>query len=441
VTLVPAELDTFLRIPSVSADPTHAADVRAAAAWVAERVEAAGGTAELVETPRHPLVVGRVEASGGGSAPEVLVYGHVDVQPPAPLEEWESRPFEPAVRDGWLYARGVADMKGQLHMVLEAIGELAHERALPVRVTVLCDGEEEIGGTSVVDHLAGVETPYDAAIIYDGRLIRPGVPAFVVRTRGALGYDVRLRTGARDLHSGLYGNAALNAVHALIDTLAALLPRDGRLPAPLRASLEPVDPRIASVWHELTPGPEAIARAGAVPYDEAAEREFYLRTTAEPSVDVNGILGGKPGLTNTTVPVVATANFTVRLGPGQRVDEIDEAVRALLHESAPRGAQLELTPTTGAPPAAVDPDAPALRLAEDAFERVLGVRPRLVPVGGTMPILATLVSRGTPVVLTGFATNDSNIHSPNERLPLENLDLGRRAARELLLAFGALRPR
>ena len=234
------ELAELLRIPSVSADPAHAADVRAAGEWVCDFLRAAGGEAELVDWHGQPLAVGELRASRDADhAPTVLCYGHFDVQPPDPLELWESPPFEPEIRGEHVYGRGVADDKGQLYLLLAAARELAAAGELPVNVRFACDGEEETGGHSILDFLAADERPAQAAVIFDSGMIARGLPAFNVATRGLVYFHLALRTGERDLHSGLYGGAALNAAHALIDTLHAVIPRDGRLPEQLRQGIAP----------------------------------------------------------------------------------------------------------------------------------------------------------------------------------------------------------
>jgi acetylornithine deacetylase/succinyl-diaminopimelate desuccinylase-like protein len=434
------ELSEFLRIPSVSAESAHAGDVLRAGEWVCDFVRRSGGVAELVQHGDRPLALGEIRASGGADdAPTVLVYGHFDVQPPAPLELWETPPFEPTVRGEWLYARGVADDKGQLYQLLKAAALLAADGALPVNVRVACDGEEEVGGHTIVDYLAEDERGADACVIFDASMERRGVPLFNIGTRGLVGFDLAVRTGRRDLHSGLFGNAALNAIHALAETLAGILPRNGRVPEPLREGIQPATPEERAAWDELTPGGELLAAQGAVPYDERAAHELYLRTLAEPSVDVNGILGGKPGVRNTTIPVRAQANLTIRLAPGQDVDTIRAAAVRLLSEAAPRGAELEVANESSSPPGYVSPDEPAVQLALGAFERVVGRRPLLVRSGGTLPIVPALGERGMPTVLTGFGLPESNIHSPNERMLVEYLPLGVEAAQELYRAFAALR--
>ena len=219
------ELAELLRIPSLSADPERAGDVRRAAEWVAGFLRDAGGEAEVVDWEGSPLAVGELRAStGADSAPTVLVYGHFDVQPPDPLDLWESDPFELDVRDGWLYARGIADDKGQLYLLLKAAAGLAAEGTLPVNVRFACDGEEEVGGHSIIDFLADEGRSADAAVIFDADMPARGVPAFYVATRGIVYMHLRVRAGERDLHSGMYGGAALNAMHALSQALPAWPP-------------------------------------------------------------------------------------------------------------------------------------------------------------------------------------------------------------------------
>ena len=434
------ELSEFLRIPSVSADATHEADVRTAAEWVCSLLRGGGGHCELVEWGRHPLVIGEVRASRDpDGAPTVLCYGHFDVQPPAPLELWESPPFEPEIRGEYLYARGAVDDKGQLYMLLTAARELAQTGELPVNVRFCCDGEEETGGHSIVDFLAEDERGADAAVIFDSGMIRRGLPAFNVATRGLAYFHVTLRTGERDLHSGMYGGAALNAAHALMQTLTALLARDGRLAEPLRKGIVPPTEDELAGWRELPPGADELGEQGARPADPRAADEFYVRTFAEPALDVNGIESGSPHLQKTVLPVRADANVSIRLAPGQHPDEIAPVVERLLGEAAPDGAELEVELLSSAPPGLVPPDAPAIQLARDAFERVLGVRPALVRSGGTLPIVPALAQKGIPTVITGFGLPDSQVHSPNERLRAEYVPLGIAAARELFREFGHLR--
>ncbi|MEO8291106.1 MAG: M20/M25/M40 family metallo-hydrolase [Gaiellaceae bacterium] len=429
------ELYEWLRIQSVSADPVHRDDVARAGEWVCEFVRSAGGDAELVETPTFPLAVGEIRASSGaGEAPTVMLYGHFDVQPPAPLELWESDPFEPEIRDGYVYARGSVDDKGNAYLLLKAARLLAEEGALPVNVRVAFDGEEETGGHSIVEFLEADERGADACLIFDSGMPREDVPSFDLGTRGLIYFHIRLRSGERDLHSGMFGGAALNGVHALMQVLEAVI----ALPDELRAGVIPATEEEVRSWLELDPGAAVLEEAGAKPMDSQAGEDFYARTVAGPSVDVNGIAGGEPLLQKTVLPVAAEANVSIRLAPGQDVEEIATAFERLIRAAAPEGAEIEVERWSSAPAGLISPDAPAVRLAQDAFERVLGRRPLLLRTGGTLPVVPALADKGIPTILSGFAIPGANVHSPNERLLARYIPLGVAAARETLTAFCGL---
>ena len=434
------QLAELIAIPSVSADPAHAGDVEAAASWVAERIRGAAGSADVIPwNGGRPLVIGEVPASEHPeTAPTVLCYAHFDVQPPDPLELWDSPPFELAERDGWLYARGVADDKAHLFMLLEAARELATAGELPVNLRFAFDSEEETGGQSIVEWLAADERGADAAFVFDGGMIERGRPIFYTALRGLCYFHVRVRTGARDMHSGVFGGAALNAMHALIQTLSAVLPRGGRVPEPLRVGIVPPSAGEIEEWQLLPPGAEKLELVGAREMDPGAADEFYVRTWAEPSVDVHGLAGGSPDLVKTVLPVEAWANVSIRIAPGQRVAEVTEVFERLVREAAPAGAEVELELRSHAEPALVDVHAPAVSFGRDAVEKVVGTRPLLVRVGGSIPIMSALCARGIPSLATGFALEESNVHSPNERLPAEYLTLGVEAAREVYRRLGEL---
>jgi acetylornithine deacetylase/succinyl-diaminopimelate desuccinylase-like protein len=435
------ELSDWLRIPSISADPAHGEDVRAAGEWACSFVRAAGGDCELVDFGGRPLALGELRASTDpDTAATVLVYGHFDVQPPAPLERWESPPFEPTIRDEWLYGRGVADDKGQLYLLLKAATMLAAEGALPVNVRIASDGEEEIGGHTIVDWLAEDERGADAAVIFDAHMPQRGQPAFYVATRGLCYFHVRVTTGARDLHSGTFGGAALSATHALMRTLSGVLAGpDGRLPEPLRKGVIPPTEHELEDWSSQRPGAEVLSEQGALPMDDRAAAEFYVRTWAEPSLDVNGVEGGSPQLQKTVIPVSAEANLSIRLAAGQKVDEVAPEVERLLREAAPATAEVEVDVLASTRPGLVSPASRALELGRDAFERVLGARPLLLRSGGSIPIVPALVDRGIPTIMTGFDLPEGNLHSPNERLLVDHVPLGVSAARELFGELAALR--
>lgn len=434
-----AELSEWIAIPSVSADVAHHPDVRRAGEWLCDFIRRAGGEAELVDTEGQPLAIGELRASGdAAAAPTVLCYGHFDVQPPDPLDLWQTPPFEATVEGEWLVGRGIADDKGQLFLLLKAAEQLASEGELPVNLRFACDGEEETGGDAVVDFIAADERGADACVIFDSDMVARGRPAFNIATRGLCYFHVRVRTGARDLHSGMYGGAALNALHALGLMLAAVRPDDGRLPEPLRAGLVPPTEEELRGWSSLPDGAHELSSQGARESDGRAAEEFYVRTWAEPAVDVNGIEGGSPRLQKTVLPVVAEANVSIRLAPGQDPKRIAPEVERLLREAAPPGAEVEAELWASSEPGLVDQDSAPIQLGLDAFERALGARPLLIRSGGTLPIVPALAAKGVPTILTGFALPDSNIHSPNERLLVDYVPLGVAAARQLFLELGKL---
>jgi acetylornithine deacetylase/succinyl-diaminopimelate desuccinylase-like protein len=415
------ELVEWLRIPSVSAGRRDDDALRAAAEWAAERVRRAGGTAELVETSDAPLVVGELR-SARERAPTVLIYGHYDVQDPGDPAAWDSPPFEPTIRDGRLYARGASDDKGNFLPTLHVACELAAAGELPVHVRVLIEGAEETGSDDVSQWVLADARGADAAIVFDSGMVDADTPALTLATRGMVMAHVEVRTGARPVHSGIYGGAALNAFHAMHAALAAVLPRDGRLPEPLRAGVIPPAPEEVASWDALPDGAGELRGAGARPADPAAEAEFYLRTGAEPSLDVHHVEGGQA---RTIVPELASADLSVRLVAGQRSAEIAAALEWLLRDALPAGADLSFS-ADRAEPAGFDPAHPALQAAR----RALG-EPALVRSGGTLPVLAAFSQRGIAAIVGGFALPDDAIHAPNESYLLASLEQGAAAARAL----------
>jgi acetylornithine deacetylase/succinyl-diaminopimelate desuccinylase-like protein len=433
------ELAEFLRIPSISAEESHAGDVIRAGEWVRDLIRAAGGQCEVIDWHGQPLAIGEIRASANpDAAPTVVCYGHFDVQPADPIELWESPPFEPEIRGDKLYGRGVADDKGQLYMLLSAARELAQAGTLPVNVRFACDGEEETGGHSIVEFLEADEAGADAAIIFDSGMIREGLPAFNIATRGLVYFHVELSAGGRDLHSGIFGGAALNAAHALILTLSKLIAVDGRLVEPLREGIVAPSAEELEGWEQLPAGADELGEQGARPADRAAAGEFYIRTFAEPALDVNGIESGSPHVQKTVLPIRASANVSVRLAPGQRTETIAAAFTELIHAAAPEGAELDVQLLSSAAPGLVPPDASAIRLGQDAFERVIGVRPALIRSGGTLPIVAAFADKRIPTVISGFSLPDANIHAPNENMPAAYIPLGIETAKALFEELGKL---
>jgi acetylornithine deacetylase/succinyl-diaminopimelate desuccinylase-like protein len=433
------ELREFIAIPSVSADPLHREDVKRAGEWVCDFLRRIGGTAELTPFGDRELALGEIPASSGADgAPTVLVYGHFDVQPPAPLELWDTDPFELTIKDEWAYARGITDDKGQLYILLKAAQKLVEANALPVNLRFACDGEEEVGGNTIVDYLGVDDRGADAGLIFDGGMLRVDMPAFDLATRGLIAFDLDVRTGERDLHSGMYGGAALNAVHVLMRCFDAVLAGStGLLPEPLREGIAAPTADELGSWAALPAGSDELASQGARALDANAAEQFYIRTFAEPSADVTGILGGKPGLRNTTLSVHAAGQVTIRLAPGQDLQTIGTTAEKLMRSAAPAEADVEIV-WEGAPPGLMRPDSPAVQLGLEAFEQVLGVRPLLVRAGGTLPIVPALADKGIPTVLTGFGLPESNVHSPNEKFLVRYFEAGVDTAAAVFTRYGEL---
>jgi acetylornithine deacetylase/succinyl-diaminopimelate desuccinylase-like protein len=438
-----AELIAFASIPSVSTDPAHAADVRAAAAWVAARLRAAGPLAvRMLTTAGNPVVYG--EWRGAPGKPTVLVYGHYDVQPPDPLDRWISPPFTPTVRDGRLYARGVSDDKGPMLIpIAVAQAFFAELNRLPLNVKFMFEGEEEIGSPS----LEGCITAHrdllaaDVVISADGAMWRIDEPSLTLSNRGLAGLEVTLTGPSKDLHSGRHGGSVANPLHALARLIASLHAPDGRV-------------AVAGFYdrvRELTP--EERADIARLPFDEAA----YLAqvgvsaavgepgyTTLErqwtrPTIEVNGMWGGYQGPgSKTIVPSEAHAKITCRLVPDQDPADVVALIVRHLETHLPPGARLSVAPSAhGAPAAHIARDHFALAAAESALQAVYGVRPLRVRMGGTVPV-AEIFQRvmGLDTVYFSFSTGDEDFHAPNEFFRLQRLHDGLAAWMHLWAALG-----
>jgi acetylornithine deacetylase/succinyl-diaminopimelate desuccinylase-like protein len=438
VTIAPALLDElveWMRIPSISTGGGDPADIDRAAQWAMDRVLAAGGECELVRIEDgNPLVVGELRAADP-SAPTVLIYGHYDVQGPGADELWSSPPFEPTVRDGRIYGRGAADDKGNFLPLLHVACAMAKAGELPVNVRVLVEGEEEAGGGAVTSWVRDDARGADAAIVFDSGMPDGDTPAITVGLRGVVMLHLSVRTGERNLHSGIYGGSVLNALHVLTAMLARVLPgTDGRVREELREGI--AAPSLAEIesWQRLPPGEQAIAEVGGRPVHAGAGAEYYMRNGADAALDVNEILGGEP---RTVVPAQAQASLSLRLAPGQDPERMKAVLEGLLHDALPDGAELEIGSHV-ATPALFEPQESALVLAAEALERACGVKPVFARSGGSIPIVAEMAARGYPVIVSGFGLPDDRIHAPDESYALASLEWGEAAAIELYRAFARL---
>lgn len=425
----------LLRIPSISTGDADKDAIRQAAEWLSVYIRKAGGECEIVETSGNPLVVG--EFAGPAGAPTVLIYGHYDVQGPEPLDEWESPPFDPQIRDGRVYARGASDDKGNFWPLLYAACEMHQAGELPVNVRILIEGEEETAGTSALEWIENDERGADCAIIFDSGTLDPSLPAITLGARGWVGGYVTVVTADGDLHSGIYGGSVHNAIHVLNRMLEAVLPGpDGLLRDELREGIMPIPQVERDSWSSLPSGSMILQGAGGRALTPTSGDKYYEQNWGDASLDVNFVEAGDP---RTVIPAKARAYLTMRLAPGQNSDKIAEVIERLMRDGAPLEANVDVQ-LSGIKAAWFDPESPPLVIARQAFERACGVEPLLIRIGGTLPILAPLADRSIPTLLSGFATIFDGFHAPNESYRLDALELSEKTCRELYKGLGDLKP-
>jgi len=421
------ELEDFLRIPSVSTLPEHGGDIEAAARFVAGSFHQAGlENIEIIPTGKHPLVYSDWLHAPG--KPTVLCYGHYDVQPPDPLEDWVSPPFEPAIRDGNLYARGASDDKGQMHAHIKAVEALrAASGALPVNLKFLIEGEEEIGGASISQYVQ--QNPKrleaDVALVSDTALYAEGIPTLCIGLRGLIYLEIEARGPARDLHSGLYGGAAPNPVFGLAELLAAAKDRQGVIQIPgVYEDVEPPAPAEKASWESLPFDEREFLRKEVGATRLVGEPGFPVleRIWARPAFEVHGISGGFTGAgAKTVIPAKATAKVSMRMAPKQDPQKIIASFREFVRANTPAGVQTEVRVLAASPAVLVNPEHPAVRVAAGVFSEVFGRPTVFIRSGGSVPIVGEFARRlGIPTVLMGFGLPDDGLHSPNEKLCLEN---------------------
>ena len=433
----PAFLDPLLellRIPSVSTGDADPKPIREAAEWLRDYITANGGKAEIEATNGNPLVIGRFDANRP-DAPNVLIYGHYDVQGAEPLSLWETPPFEPTIKDGRIYARGASDDKGNFWPLLYAACEMHASGELPVNVRALVEGEEENGSVNVMTWLAADREPTDAAIVYDSGTIAGG-PTITLGGRGVIGGYVRVRVADHDLHSGIHGGVALNALHVLIRMFSEVLHGpDGLLRDELRAGIDPIPDAERAMWPVLDDPNRPLTGVGARPIAPDSGARYFEITGWEPSLEVDEIRAGDP---RTVIPAQASAYMTIRLAPGQKWREIVDTTKRLMLAAAPEGAEVTFDIDHGVDAAGFDPESPVLRAGRRAFAKAFGEEPTLVRMGGTVPLLDTLAKRGIDTIFTGFAGARDQIHAPNESYAIKSLEMGRTAARALYEELAAL---
>jgi acetylornithine deacetylase/succinyl-diaminopimelate desuccinylase-like protein len=438
------ELNRFLRIPSISTLPEHRDDIARAAEFVADRLREAGlENVEIIPTARHPLVYADWLHARG--KPTVLCYGHYDVQPPDPLEEWLTPPFEPTVRNGNLYARGAADDKGQFYMHIKAVEALraAHGGQLPVNVKFIVEGEEEVGGGSIAKYVAqnAARLRADVALVSDTSMYAEGMPTLCIGLRGLVYTELEANGPVRDLHSGLYGGAAPNPLFGLVELLGKAKGPDGRLCIPgLLDGVEPPAGAERASWESL-PFHESDFLKKEVGSTELSGESGYSvleRIWARPTMELHGIAGGFTGSgIKTVIPARATAKLSFRLVPRQDPQRVVEAFENFVAENTPRGLRMEVRVLSASPAVMVNPDHAAIRTAAAAFSEVFGEKTVFVRSGGSVPIVGDFAEHlGIPTVMMGFGLPDDRLHAPNEKYKLENYYKGIATIARFLEQYG-----
>lgn len=423
------DLLALLRIPSVSADSRHRADIVRAAEFVRDQLAQCGCQAELVSTPGHPIVFAEWTKKPG--APTVLVYGHYDVQPPDPLDQWVSPPFEPTVRDGRIYARGATDDKGQMFTHIKSVAAwLKATGELPVNVKLLIEGEEEVGSNHLDQFIDAnrQRCGCDVAVISDTAQYGPEIPAITYGLRGIMACEVTLRGPRQDLHSGVFGGSVQNPVNALARLLTQLQDDQGRIQVP-------------GFYDDVIPLTDAERRSfAALPFNEMdylhgigspatfGEAGFTTleRRWARPTCDVNGIFGGYTGEgPKTIVPASATAKLSFRLVPSQNAETLMGRLESFLREKCPPGVKLDFKRWHGCEAVLCDLNSPYMDAARAAVEKGFGKVPVMIREGGSIPVVETFKRLlGVDTLLLGWGQNTDNLHSPNEHFSVADFHRG-----------------
>lgn len=430
------DLCALLKIPSVSADPNRKNDVRLASDWVANLFRGLGLQTEIIETPGHPLVFAQSPPVAG--KPVVLVYGHYDVQPAEPLNEWISPPFEPTRRNGNIYARGATDDKGQmLTHLFSTLAWLKTRSKLPVQLKFLIEGEEEVGSRNLFDYIAQpaahTKLACDIAVISDTSQYGPGQPAITYGLRGGVGLEVKARGPSQDLHSGTFGGAVANPINAVCTLLAALIDDRGRVQVP-------------GFYDDVAPlTNEERERFAKLPFSEAAfkqqigvteltgEEGFTAleRRWARPTYDILGIWGGQP-IPKSAISAKAGAKISFRLVPNQDPQKIAAAARQFLLDHRPPGIELEVNIGTTNRGIVVPIDSPYITAASQAIEHSFGKPPVFIREGGSIPIVNAFRDQlGVDTLLLGWGLDDDNTHGPNEKFCLADFHRGIKASAHL----------
>lgn len=433
-----AALKEFLSIPSVSTNPQHHPDMKRCAQWVVDQLASAGLDVKVHPTAHGkgaPIVVAKNKHVEG--RPTVLFYGHYDVQPPEPLDLWTTPPFDPTIRDNAIYARGAADDKGQVLAHIEAIRAWQNDSGLPVNLTLLIEGEEEIGSANleqfVQDHLDFLKA--DIAVVSDTNQFARGVPAIACGLRGLVYMEINVTGTSHDLHSGLFGGAVPNAANVLCELLATLHDQDGRVNIPgFYDNVIPISPEERMIWAKLPMDDKQFAAELGLksPHGEVGYTVLE-QIWARPTCDINGLASGWQGPgAKTVIPSKASAKVSMRLVANQDPEVIRKAFTETMQKRCPSYVKLEVLLHSHTPAVLVPLHSPAMELASEAIEIGFGVRPALIRAGGSVPIVNMIKSKlGIDTLLVGFGLPDDRVHSPNEKFDLDSLHAGARTAAAL----------
>jgi acetylornithine deacetylase/succinyl-diaminopimelate desuccinylase-like protein len=424
------ELKALLAIPSISALPQHAADVRRCAEWCADEMRRIGlQNVKLIDTPGNPVVYG--DWLGAAGAPTILFYGHYDVQPVDPLNLWESPPFEATIRDGEIYARGSADDKGQVFMHFKAVeAHLKQNGKLPVNIKFILEGEEEVGSVNLDEFIRGhkSELAADVVVISDSPMFARGIPSICYGLRGLVYFQIDLRGSSTDLHSGSFGGAVANPAIVLSQMLAQMKDRGGRIKIPgFYDDVVALQDEERKAWASLPFNEKQYKKDFGIPkvYGEA-DYTTLERTWARPTFEVNGLLSGFTGEgAKTVLPAVAMAKVSMRLVPNQDPDKIAKLFEAHVQDIAPKTVEVKVTRMHGGKPWMTSYDNPFVQAAGRAIEKGFGQKPVFTREGGSIPVVSTFQEElGLPSVLFGVGLPDENAHAPNEKLDVGNFHGG-----------------
>lgn len=437
------ELFEFLRIPSISARSEHNADCRKAADWFAAKTSAIGLKTEVLETGGHPAVIAEWRGAPKG-APTVLIYGHYDVQPVEPLDLWTSPPFEPAIRDGRIYARGSVDDKGQLYLHVKALEALlSANKKLPINVVLLAEGEEEIGS----EHLAPFVEKHkarlacDCVVISDSSMFAPGIPSILSSLRGLAYFQIDVRGPAQDLHSGIYGGAVVNPAMALARMLATMHDANGRVAIP-------------GFYDDVSDWPANVREGFAkLPFDEKSYRKdvgapdlggehgysIIEQNWIRPTCEVNGLLSGYTGEgAKTVLPATAMAKVSCRLVPDQTPEKVEALMKAHIARIAPKGVNVTVTHLHGGMPWRAELSGKFVDAAKAALRESFGREPVITGEGGSIPVVGDFQRiLNAPVLLIGFGLPGENAHAPDEWMSEESYKTGIAAIAGLWAKLGA----